>query len=169
MKKNKHCKKCNKLIWNTAKYCKSCYSKFIRPKQITGQNNPNYKFGKYCFNKCIDCNKFIKAQRQCCKLCHSKWRKKYFVSNHNPNWQGGIGREPYSFDFYKIRIKILQRDKQLCQLCNQKGNTIHHVDYCKQNNVITNLITLCTSCNAKANGCRDYWYAYFSKLLQEKL
>ena len=85
------------------------------------------------------------------------------------NWQGGISYLPYCDKFnYKLKKKIRNRDNRKCQLCNATENgtrhTVHHVHYDKSN-CYPDLITLCTSCNGKANKNRDYWEAYYMNKL----
>lgn len=80
-------------------------------------------------------------------------------------WLGGISYEPYSQDWTKeLKTKIRKRDKFTCKICNNKGFTVHHIDYNKKNCKQENLITLCSSCHSKTNGHRDYWINYFKKL-----
>ncbi|HDY67403.1 MAG TPA: HNH endonuclease [Candidatus Scalindua sp.] len=38
---------------------------------------------------------------------------------------------------------------------------IHHIDYNKQNNDFSNLISLCRSCHAQTNFSKDNWTDYF--------
>jgi len=95
-----------------------------------------------------------------------KYRKKMSLV------QGGTGipREfsDYPDKFFRIRLKILKRDNHTCQLCKRTSNEVHHIDYNKENSKESNLISLCHKCNMKANFNRDYWYAYFSYLMEEK-
>lgn len=77
-----------------------------------------------------------------------------------------------------LRQKIRKRDNYICQLCNITEeeylsiyNTVldaHHIDYDKQNNLEENLICLCHKCNMKANKNRNYWFAYFTYIMEEK-
>ena len=51
----------------------------------------------------------------------------------------------------KIRLRILMRDKFICQKCNiyrKKNLDIHHIDGNSKNNIDTNLISLCRQCHA---------------------
>jgi 5-methylcytosine-specific restriction endonuclease McrA len=132
---------------------------------MKGENNPNYKEGKYSNNHCIDCSKKIKQQRKRCKSCDIKWRKIEFSKNNNPNWKGGIGRLPYNYDFKYNRKLVLKRDNCICLKCGKKGNHVHHIDYDKQNSKLTNLATTCKKCNSEVNANRDYWFAYFTYIL----
>lgn len=51
----------------------------------------------------------------------------------NPNWRGGKSFEPYSVDWTEtLKRSIRERDKYICQVCSQYGNTVHHIDYDKK-------------------------------------
>lgn len=87
------------------------------------------------------------------------------------NWLGGISFEPYGLEFNNdLRQIIKQRDGYACQLCgkeeNTRAHTPHHIDYNKNNNELTNLILLCTSCNSRVNYRRNEWQMCF-EILQE--
>lgn len=78
---------------------------------------------------------------------------------NNPAWKDGISKLPYAPDWGpKVKRKVLERDRHECQNCGEIENlAVHHINYNKINCDSTNLITLCVSCNSKANGNRDYW------------
>ena len=85
----------------------------------------------------------------------------------NPNWKGGIQYEPYCEQWsdkdYKESIKERDGYKCLNPECNKICDKIciHHIDYIKKNCHPLNLITICLSCNSKANKDRrwhKYWY-----------
>ena len=89
------------------------------------------------------------------------------------NWKGGIGCEPYcdawaDKDFKK---SIFRRDNYECQNpdCWKTSSklTVHHVDYNKQNCSPPNLLTLCRSCNARANYNRPKWEKLYVDLMKE--
>ena len=90
------------------------------------------------------------------------------------NWKGGISCEPYCDAWvdkeYKESIK--ERDNYECQNPNcwqtSKKLVIHHIDYNKKNCVPNNLITLCNSCNARANTYREFWTVLYSNILPNK-
>ena len=78
-------------------------------------------------------------------------------------WQGGISQDPYppKFTAY-LKRKIRRRDGYTCQHCGrQDALSVHHIDYDKANCDPCNLITLCVSCNSKANANRERWQAYY--------
>lgn len=112
-----------------------------------------------------------------------QFRKKYSevrIGARNPNWKGGIDKDPYPFQFnYTLKAKIRERDKRTCQLCGineddykykyKRNLAVNHIDYNKSNNDPSNLITLCNSCNSKVNTNRNRWKNYFRNLLKQKI
>ncbi|GAH56460.1 unnamed protein product, partial [marine sediment metagenome] len=89
------------------------------------------------------------------------------------NWKGGKSFEPYPYHFNKeLKEEIRARDNYTCQLCEAKQNgtgfCIHHIDYTKNNNTPSNLITLCPVCNSLANFNRQSWTSYFQLLLYSR-
>ena len=98
---------------------------------------------------------------------------------NNPNWHGGITQIGYSYKFNReLREQIRNRDNHICQNCGMtekehlivRGRIldVHHVDYNKQNCKEDNLITVCCWCNTRANFNRDYWYAFYKYIINEK-
>ena len=91
----------------------------------------------------------------------------------NPNWQGGIDREPYAWNWTdRLRESIRKRDNYKCQKCDKAQSKrkipVHHIDYNKKNCSSNNLITLCHRCNSIVNFDRDYWFAYFTYIMESK-
>lgn len=173
-KKHKNfCTICYKKIVPLAKLCQACYL-----KRIKGKNHPNYIDGRT--NKkyyCRDCGKEInsatgiKGKKRCLHCANLK--------SKNPNWLGGSSFEPYSLTWTEeLRKHIRKRDNYACQNCDmteeehlvkyKKVLSVHHIDYDKQNSKENNLITLCHICNIFVNANRDYWYAYFTYLMEKK-
>jgi hypothetical protein len=109
---------------------------------------------------------------------HKKITKNKMSLSH-----GGTGN-PYENNYYsgkfskKLRTIIKERDNYTCQnpKCNctkeehyKKYNRdieVHHIDYDRENCKENNLITLCHKCNIEANFNRDYYYAYYSYLIE---
>lgn len=92
----------------------------------------------------------------------------------NGNWNGGASREPYALIWGSGLFKksIRERDGHSCQNPECKKNcsvlSIHHIDYDKNNCNPNNLITLCVSCNARANFNRDFWEAGYKEIIRLK-
>ena len=198
--KKYYCKICKaEITYHTALYgsglCGSCSGKNkvfttehkqnikINHADVSGKNNHFFKDGRTLKNnKCVICEKNVKDYRwrTCsikCRKIDVKNRKVYNLEN-NPNWQNGIGKLPYSFDFTeKLKEQIRKRDNFECQNCHMteeehlivygRALAIHHIDYNKKNSNENNLISLCIACNFRANYNRDYWYAYFMYIMEE--
>ena len=129
----------------------------------------------------------VHGKNFCNYSCYGAWRAENFKSdgnpNHgnivmfgdgNPNWKGGISIEPYC-DAWKDRDfkkDIQARDGQKCQNPDCRKNcvslTVHHIDYDKKNCHPQNLITLCISCNARANFNREFWEAGYKEIIRHK-
>jgi len=106
--------------------------------------------------------------------CKDETRKKMSlvrIGEKNANWKGGISLEPYCFEFTKdLKEFIKERDFYKCRnpnCVNGKHLCVHHVDYNKKNCILENLITLCFSCNSKANFNREFWVEYYQNLLKK--
>jgi hypothetical protein len=123
----------------------------------------------------------------CNAACRGLWRSKNFKGennpNHgsitmfgcnNPNWMGGITSREYC-EIWKDRefkSDIKERDGHKCQNPDCRGNSkkldVHHIDYNKKNCHPKNLITVCTSCNARANFNREFWKAGYQEIIKNK-
>lgn len=92
----------------------------------------------------------------------------------HPNWQGGLSYEPYCpiWKDKEYKADIKERDDYRClnPLCggNDDRLHIHHVDYNKKNCEPKNLITLCGSCNSKANYDRDWHTSWYQAILSKR-
>jgi len=154
--------------------------RFVAKKLIdqSGKNNGSFIDGR-CFKKyyckCgngIKYDSFRKGTRRCQK-CYLKiigyFNKGIKFSNERKSKMslsfGGTGIPyencNYPSKFYEIRESIRKRDNYICQLCNKKGKSVHHIDYDKKNCKRNNLITLCLRCNNKVNANRNSWKIFF--------
>ena len=92
----------------------------------------------------------------------------------NGNWKGGIAYEPYCEVWADKEYKqsIRDRDNNECQNpdCWRKCKilNIHHINYIKKDCLPSNLITLCISCNARANKNRKEHTIFYQKIMEEK-
>jgi hypothetical protein len=88
-------------------------------------------------------------------------------------WRGGISYEPYCVIWTDEDFKesIKERDNYNCQnpLCEKgKPLRVHHINYIKKDCRPANLITLCASCNSKANKDREWHMAFYKEILRRK-
>ena len=86
------------------------------------------------------------------------------------NWQGGKSFKPYGVEFNEhLKEVVRNRDRRKCFICekteleNKEKLSVHHIDYCKKNNNLNNLISLCRECHLKTNYNRKKWMNYFNK------
>lgn len=173
----KYCQCGNKISFY-AKSCRKCYLKINK-----GKNTSNWKGG---LPKCINCGQKL-SDRKCkrCLSCDVRRKIKlgicgFKLKEKHYNWRGGISKLPYSFNFTeRLKEKIRKRDNYICQSCNktqkqelkdlERKLAIHHIDYNKKNCNRDNLISLCYSCNTKANFNRTYWQKIYQKKIIKKL
>jgi len=92
----------------------------------------------------------------------------------SPVWRGGISCEPYCYEwsFKEFKDLIKERDGHRClnPYCfgNYERLCIHHIDYNKKNCEPDNLITLCISCNGRANKDRDWHKAWYKAIINRR-
>ena len=172
--KPKYCMDCGiKLSDYRPIRCKPCANKELHKRGILnskGKSNPmsgknqTKKTKILIGNKAKKRFKNIKKHPMFGKHHSKKSRKRISLS------LGGTGisyeRCNYPAKFYEIRESIRKRDNYTCQLCYKNGRDVHHIDYNKENSKINNLITLCEKCNCQVNINRDYWYAYFTYIME---
>ncbi len=95
-----------------------------------------------------------------------------FKGNKNPNWRGGISKEPYCFEFTTdLKEYIKYRDNYIClslSCGSKKDLVVHHIDYNKKHCEEENLITLCRSCNFKANFNRKWHEEIYKRIIEKR-
>jgi hypothetical protein len=162
-----------------------------------GPDAGGYRHGRSLLKRyCKDCHKLLKRGihkfcASCAAITHRKkfWKTKQgkklrerlsrmFKGKNNPNYKHGLSSMRYNHIFLKIKPFIRKRDDYTCQHCGikerkykklfRKNLDIHHIDYNKFNCVENNLVTLCRFCNNHANKDRDYWFAYFTYLIEKE-
>lgn len=176
-------------------YCLDCGKKITSGKYLrclSCSNKMQMKPEKHC----CDCGKKISKGSTRCRKCSKIYffslpenREKLFkhlgdlhkkqTGQNNPNWVDGRSFLPYSSEFNsELKEQIRARDSFICQNCDMTEEehlivvgtnlTIHHIDYDKQNSIQNNLITLCTSCNSRANYNRKYWQEVYGTKVSQK-
>ena len=154
------CKTCgNPFLFyiGTGNYCSLiCSMKSEkRSEAVKGKNNPFYgkKHSKETKDKISELN------------------KGKFYGENSPHWKGGISRKPYCEIWldkeYKDSIK--ERDGYKCMnpYCSKENKILylHHINYIKKECRPNNLITLCNSCNVKANYDREWHKSWYKAIL----
>ncbi|KKN67735.1 hypothetical protein LCGC14_0458830 [marine sediment metagenome] len=93
--------------------------------------------------------------------------------NHH-NWKGGISIEPYCSIWrdkgFKKMIRERDGNKCLNPTCRKTSKRLggHHINYIKKDCNPWNIITICNSCNMRANYNREYWTKFYQNILSEK-
>lgn len=108
----------------------------------------------------------------CSRACGGRRRSRLQAGEANANWNGGLSRLPYPWNFRDISRRIIHRDGYACQNPTCRGNdtrlTAHHINYDKTDCQDENLITLCSSCNSRANFGREHWQPLYTQLVAKK-
>lgn len=108
----------------------------------------------------------------CSRGCSYKRRALVTAGSKNPNWNGGLSRNSYPWDFRATSRRIIARDGFRCMNPNCRGQdprlTTHHINYDKQDCRDENLIALCSSCNSKANFGRDEWARFYAAMMSAR-
>ena len=169
----KKCRKCeicdNTVI--TLDYVTNYFSKFKYVLLSTSYSDAHSKLVYRCpigHVHSMSWSNFLQVKR--CPTCAK-------INNSGENchlWQGGISSNLYcslwSDKGYKIDIR--ERDNNICQnpYCykNDKMLSIHHIDYDKKNCHPSNLITVCRSCNSKANKDRAWHMEWYRIIMNKK-
>jgi len=131
-------------------------------KKFSGKNHPMYGKKNPGYSECLKKRNLLNNPMKRPEIIRK-------VSGPNSHfWRGGIAADPYCPLWldkeYKESIK--ERDEYRCQNCGKAEKLcVHHINYDKKDCRPINLITLCLSCNSKANYQREYW----QKLYEEKL
>jgi len=153
-----------------------------RTINLCGENNPNWKGGLTKFI-CDQCGKPFERKPSitkqyvthfCSKECLSIWRMINWQGENSPAWRGGLNDQEYCITWSSKEFKklIFERDKHRCQNpdCWHTTDRLarHHVDYNKENCEINNIITLCISCNTRANANRDWHKNYYQAIIDNR-
>jgi len=105
-----------------------------------------------------------------CPIC----RDLGMFGSGNPSWKGGISIEPYCnvWKDKQFKTDIKKRDNFTCQNSDCRGISerlaVHHIDYNKKNCHPDNLITVCASCNARANFNREQHTEFYKSIMDRR-
>lgn len=143
---------------------------------LVGDKNGMY--GKTHTNKVKnELSKRMKGNKYRAGILHTKETlEKLSILNsgqNNNNWKGGVSKEPYCIEWtdeYKTYIKERDGNKCLNPDCMRNSNilTVHHINYNKKDCRPNNLITLCCSCNTRANKDRVWHKAWYTVIINKR-
>jgi len=165
--------RCSICTGNKRKTISEVYDYIFSNGDLCLSNNYNGAFS-YLKIKCGKCNKVYNSTwtnyqsgKRCvnCAILNRTGENSYL-------WKGGISCEPYCDVWldkdYKESIK--KRDNYQCQndSCFETSTRLclHHINYIKKDCNPKNLITLCTSCNTRANTNREFWEIYYKQKIR---
>lgn len=157
-----------------SKYCSmKCVGLSQKGSKKAGELRLTEKSCEICNKKYSVPTSHAKRYRCCSKECSFKLRSLITKGSKNISWNGGVSRLPYPYDWAKISLEIRERDGHMCR--NPKCTNVtgkgkieaHHIDYDKMNCSPSNLITLCTVCNTKANFNRNKHQQHYKNLVFE--
>jgi len=135
-----------------------------------GPDNPNFN-NKWSDEKKKQASEYLKGNGLGKK---KPWFSIKISGSGNPNWKGGKSFELYCVIWKdkEYKYSIRERDSYTCQNISCRGSSkklcIHHIDYDKKNCNPKNLVTLCFSCNARANFQREFWTEHYKKIIRSK-
>ena len=161
----KACTDCGAPIDNRSTRCVNC-----SPKATKRYNGGTRRPRNRLTGTCKDCGKPIyKGSTYCQSCCQKGERNHSYVNGTSGNYSA------YPEDFtVELREQIRKRDKYVCKHCGGddkelgRNLSIHHIDYDKDNNDPSNLITLCVSCHMKTNVNRIFWYGFLTGAIVTK-
>lgn len=144
---------------------RECLSKYMSQQRLN-ENNPSWIENKEK-TICKRCGKEFEYTR----INLHKGQEKVFCSldcsrnnGNNKEFENNTGcGHKYGVGFNNIlKNKIKDRDNNSCQLCGDTNELhVHHIDYNKNNNEETNLVTLCRKCHNITNFNRQFWTQVF--------
>jgi len=156
--------------------CKDHAQKGIAERGINaGKNNPRYSLKVK--TKCSNCGKLMKVNQSRIPesgrvYCDMQCKDSHQVGSESSSWKGGVASEPYCPLWLnkEFRKDLLDRDNRRCQNPDCWNTvdklSIHHIDYGKKNCHPDNLITLCVSCNSRANVDREWHTSWYTAIMQ---
>lgn len=104
----------------------------------------------------------------------SKINRGKFAGDKHWNWRGGSDKSYCPiWNLQDYRDMIFERDNYDCQnpLCWRNGTKLcrHHIDYDISNCDLSNVISVCLSCNSRANTNRRFWQEHYQNIMKDKL
>lgn len=174
---NRVCEACSseftvKRVHSSARFCSLQCVGVSQRGRSSGESRKVSKSCEVCHKPFLVYPAHADRQHCCGKACSHVRRSKIMAGEPNPNWNGGLSRLPYPWNFREISKSVIARDGGLCQGTECSGSdprmTAHHIDYDKSNCDLSNLIALCSACNSKANFGRTRWERVYRELMARR-
>ena len=157
------CGICKNDIWKWISQIRAGEGKFCSHKcyAIEKSRRPSVNAGKgKIFNKenkvCPSCKSKKDCRSKLCNKCGGKELGRRQRGRNSPTWIDGRSFLPYSPTWtQQLKDKVRVRDNFFCQECwipeleLSRRLSVHHIDCDKQNNNLSNLISLCIKCHNK--------------------
>ena len=171
------------VTWNMFRLGHRCRECWI--ESCYGENNPNYgnEYTKETRNKISEnMPDFTGEKNPFYGKKHTEESRSKISKNmpdrsgpNNPVWNDGSSFEPYCpiWSDKEFKEMIFKRDGYKCMnpLCKSKDPDKlcrHHINYNKKECRPSNIVTLCNSCNSRANSNREWWTSFYQTLMSDK-
>lgn len=149
---------------------RKCQGEYLS-KNNCGKNNPSWDGGKIT----VECSWSGCSETKDVSRYEAKAYDNHFCDkNHYNLWQIETGEKTKYCNIWRdpdYKEFILERDNHECQNPECWHNTdhlplhIHHIDYNGMNCSPENVITVCNSCNGRANKNRDWHTVYYQGIM----
>jgi hypothetical protein len=142
-----------------------------RFERLVVQSRSNKKVGRAATWHCLcDCGNVIETTTSSLTTGHTK---SCGCLHFDTIWKGGISCGPYCQNWtneFKNYIKERDGNKCLNPYCYGGDGVlaVHHIDYNKKNCHPSNLITVCRSCNSRANKDRRWHKAWYQTIIKRR-
>jgi len=171
----------NKCKLNQDKRKQSMLKYYNDPKWKKKISNSYYRFynslsseEKYKLNEnSRKALKDPKVRKKISDANRKKWQDPVYIEKmsgvNHCNWKGGSSKEPYCNEFIEpYKEEIREWDNYECRNPYCRGTAVrlavHHIDYNKMHCHFMNLISVCTSCNIRANTHTKYWKRLYKRI-----
>ena len=176
------------IRWRSFKEGKRCFSCFGKPKKTIEFVREKFEEESYTLLTTVYEGYKQKLKYRCSEghVHRTTWRHFqqgrrcptcYLINcfgENTPNWKGGVCHNSYCHIWrdkeYKKSIRERDGNKCLNPMCNGKISqlSVHHIDYDKNNCGPRNLITVCASCNTKANKDREWHKSWYNAIMHNR-
>jgi len=167
---NRRCPYCINVVKLTIEFVREDFKKYGYELLTTKYINAHQKLDYICpkgHKHSMTWNKWQQKRR--CPTCDDIKK----IGCGNPSWKGGVSKEPYSQDWNNnLKESIKKRDGYKCMNPDCWGKddvlNIHHINYNKKICKPENLITVCRSCNGRANKDREWHENWYKAILYNR-